>query len=152
MASVPSTVNNCNSFDKDVYPEEPEDYEMPEYNDDDYSDGYYYPEDPIKNMMGTDDLTQQAQHVINSIEGTVIYAHEIYSWDDCDRYGPKNDLWSLYLFVEKNCIVSKLKFYREVNCIHDKDEEIFYEPEYNFYHEDNRIFGLIQEQLNSDEK
>jgi hypothetical protein len=170
MATVPSTENNANLFDiqqrfdsinineciitrvqnDNLFDEELD--EDPEENPEDY----YEPpqEEPkderLKNMLGSDNLTVQANAVLASFDTNLVFDNESYSWGDCDEYGPTEHFWTLYVALEnQDGTWSKLKFYREVFDIHgDKDEEIEYEPT-TLCDADNKLFDTIYAMQNS---
>ena len=104
--------------------------------------------DKHDNMIASNMLTQQAKNIIDTIDGTTLYANEIYRNGDCDDYGPTEHFWTLYLVVENNeNIRSNLKFYREVYDIHGDDNNQINYCSDSLNDDDNRIFVSIHELL-----
>lgn len=128
---------------------EPEDYADPEPED--YTDPELFLQDEsiefYENMMGSSALTKQANDVISSITGEIRFVHEKYANGDCDRDGPTENFWTLYVVVVQDWVIKKLKFYREVYIVQgDKDDEIPYDS-YELNRGDNDIFDDIDNQL-----
>jgi hypothetical protein len=99
----------------------------------DYSDVY---------LMNNSNMTKQALAIIEPLahSGQITFQFEKYGWGKCDKEGPVEHIWTLYVFVKSDPTgsVTKHKYYREVfERQGDIDEEEVYEKtEYNSLDDD----------------
>lgn len=93
-------------------------------------------------------MTTQAAAILATLSGEILGIYECYNNGDCDKYGPVEHMWSLYIILKQNDTISHHKFYREVFENHgDENENIEYELE-TIYDYDREIFEKMMKQNN----
>jgi hypothetical protein len=72
-------------------------------------------------------LNTQAEKIVSSIEEEVIFVSEDSVWGDCDKEGPREFFWTLYVLTRNDDgTIKHRKYYREVYVFNDDDEDVEY--------------------------
>ena len=120
------------SQDDDTYPESSE----PGYE---HYDNYFYSETIPANM------TEQAQATLESfrkeVHEEIIFTGEFNEGYNCDRDGPRDYYWMLYIFTRVDGEIKKYKFTRETNFHDDTFETVVpYERDIMYKDDSDKLF------------